>query len=164
MPGQPSNARTRAIRPESSVESSAAPSRHSVDLVGVVLDEPMRRFDHPQRLAQRALGAVGVVDEHRKHLDVDTTVTQLRQPVLPEIGAPVVRWPSDHRHQQVVVRVGHHRRPVQLLSVNRRHRSPVLVDVLVPSIVPANHGAPDAVADDMSAGTNPRRTFVGTPR
>ena len=93
-------------------------------LVGVVLGEPMRRFDHPQRLAQGALGAVGVVDEHRQDLDVDTTVTQLRQPVLPEVAGPAVRRPGDHRHQQVVVGVGHDRRPVQLLSVNRRHRSP----------------------------------------
>ena len=44
-------------------------------------------LQHPQGLAQRALGAEVVVDEDREHLDVDAARTQLRQPGLPEVRA-----------------------------------------------------------------------------
>ena len=124
-----------------------------LDRVGVALGDPVGRFDHPQRLAQGAFGPVGVVDEHGQDLQVDPALTQLGQPVLPEVGGPALGRPGDDRHQQIVVSVGDDRRRVQLSG----HQP-------WSSVPHPRRSAPQCIVVDLSAPTNPRMPIVGLPR
>lgn len=75
-------------------------------LVRVALGQGVRALDHPQRLAQRALGAEPVVDEDRQHLQIHPALAQLGQPALPEETRPAAWRARGDRDQQIVVRVG----------------------------------------------------------
>lgn len=74
--------------------------------IGVLCGNTVPRLDHTQRSAQRPLRTILIVDEYRKHLQIDASCLQLWQPPLSKVWAPASGIARRHRAKQVIVRIG----------------------------------------------------------
>ena len=106
----PSSARTNAISSVGERGVDVRTGQADAHRVRVLRCDTPPGLQHPQRLAQRALGTEVVVDEDREHLDVDAARAQPGQPDMSEVRALLGRLPAHTEHEQVVVRVDDDRR------------------------------------------------------